>query len=381
MQNTTPNYGQTLCGYQGGALNLNKCYYFAFAPVINYKKRKTQCTDLPMPHPLVITNCADNSRHHIERVSPSVSRRTLGVLLSPDRDERDQLRLCLSRAKEFLGKFKNSSMPNKAKWIAVTTIIKPAIIYPLLNTTFSPKDISPIDSCLSQMKCSYALTISWVSDPITSFDKSLMTIAVSKYNKKGSYIINKCRIYLQVISDIDLLIFETADIHIEPWGLIVVGKLYTSNVLEMPRDPPNTLQEAFHLLPTSLKNICGEVHLPSDNGKELINHITANKYKLFGASDASFRDRKASHEWIISTDSIDDIGDDDLCIHSHGPVDGLAQYISSGRGELTGITALSIMTQLFLNYHSSNATLEAICDNKRVINKCGSLSFARLRTH
>ncbi len=175
--------------------------------------------------------------------------------------------------------------------------------------------------------------------------------------------------------------FTPVDIHIEPWGLIVVGKLYTSNVLEMPRDPPNTLQEAFHLLPTSLKNICGEVHLPSDNGKELINHITANKYKLFGASDASFRDRKASHAWIISTDSIDDIGDDDLCIHGHGPVDGLAQYISSGRGELTGITALSIMTQLFLNYHSSNATLEAICDNKRVINKCGSLSFARLRTH
>jgi hypothetical protein len=138
----------------GGALNLNKCYYFAFAPVINCKKRKTQCTDLPTPHPLVITNRADNSKHHIERVSPSVSRRTLGVLLSPDGDGRNQLRLCLSRAKEFLGKFKNSSMPNKAKWIAVTTVIEPAIIYPLLNTTFSPKDISPIDSCLSQMKCS-----------------------------------------------------------------------------------------------------------------------------------------------------------------------------------------------------------------------------------
>jgi hypothetical protein len=40
-----------------------------------------------------------------------------------------------------------------------------------------------------------------------------MTIAVSKYNKKGSYIINKCQIYLQVISDIDLLIFEMAEIH------------------------------------------------------------------------------------------------------------------------------------------------------------------------
>jgi hypothetical protein len=263
----------------------------------------------------MITNRTDNSKHHIEKVLPSISGRTLGVLLSPVGDGRDQLRLCLSHAKKFLGKFKNSSMPNKAKWIAITTVIEPAILYPLLNTTYSPKDICPIDSCLSQMKCSalglnrnfprvvlhgptglgglgipsicqknikdlityflynlhrpspirekleasiiytqmevgtfshfftipyecyghlatevtcvqlwretepYGLqlrcapTVSWVPDPITSFDKSLMNIAVSKYNKKGSYIINKCRIYLQVLSVMDLLIFGTVEVH------------------------------------------------------------------------------------------------------------------------------------------------------------------------
>jgi hypothetical protein len=45
-------------------------------------------------------------------------------------------------------------MPNKAKWIAITTVFEPAIIYPLLNTTYSPKDIRPIDFCSLQMKCS-----------------------------------------------------------------------------------------------------------------------------------------------------------------------------------------------------------------------------------
>jgi hypothetical protein len=175
--------------------------------------------------------------------------------------------------------------------------------------------------------------------------------------------------------------FTPVDIHIEPWGLIIVGKLYTSNILETPREIPDTLQKAFHLLPTSLKNICGEVHFSCDNGQELINRLSANNNKLFGASDASFHDRTASHAWIISTGNIDDICDDDLCIHGHSPVDGHAEDMSSSRGELTGITSLSIMTRLFLNFHSSNATLEAICDNKGVINKCGSLSLNRLRTH
>jgi hypothetical protein len=44
-------------------------------------------------------------------------------------------------------------MSSKAKWVAVTTVIQPAIVYPLLTVKYSPTEIDPIDSILSQMKC------------------------------------------------------------------------------------------------------------------------------------------------------------------------------------------------------------------------------------
>jgi hypothetical protein len=75
------------------------------------------------------------------------------VILAPDGKGNAQLKHSLAKAKEFLGKFKNCSMSQEATWIAVSTIIEPAIIYPLLNTSFSSQNIQPIDSVLSQLKC------------------------------------------------------------------------------------------------------------------------------------------------------------------------------------------------------------------------------------
>jgi hypothetical protein len=53
--------------------------------------------------------------------------------------------------KEMFGKFMNSSLPQKAKWAAITNVIEPAIIYPLVNIFFSEND--PLDSLTSRMKC------------------------------------------------------------------------------------------------------------------------------------------------------------------------------------------------------------------------------------
>jgi hypothetical protein len=47
----------------------------------------------------------------------------------------------------------NSSLSQKAKWVAISTVIEPAIVYPLVNKYFSEDNIKPVDSLLSQMKC------------------------------------------------------------------------------------------------------------------------------------------------------------------------------------------------------------------------------------
>lgn len=55
--------------------------------------------------------------------------------------------------------------------------------------------------------------ITWSPIPMNSNEPSLMEIAVQVYNKKGSAIINRCRIYLQVVSICDLLLFDQVAFH------------------------------------------------------------------------------------------------------------------------------------------------------------------------
>jgi hypothetical protein len=58
-----------------------------------------------------------------------------------------------------------------------------------------------------------AESVSWTPTPIAPGDQSLMEVAVKKYNKRGSAIINRCRLYVQAISVVDLLIYDTSEIH------------------------------------------------------------------------------------------------------------------------------------------------------------------------
>jgi len=55
--------------------------------------------------------------------------------------------------------------------------------------------------------------VTWVPAPLHPCDFSIMDLATSIYDKKGSTIINQCRIYLQIISICDLLLFDTMPIH------------------------------------------------------------------------------------------------------------------------------------------------------------------------
>jgi len=279
-----------------------------------------------------------------------------------------QLKHCLSRAKEFLGKFRNTSMSPHAKRLAITTFIEPAILYPLLNTFYSLAEIKPIESILSQLKCSalglnrnfphavlhcpillggigipsltqknakdrilyflfnlcrrstvrdklevsiiytqmevrtfphyltcsYAMFghlatmvacvqiwrdtepfglhlrpaqgISWTPNPLAPNDQSLMEIAILQYNKKGSYIINRCRIYLQVILIYDLLLFRSSEIH----PSYILGKpppSCTSEILWLtcPRPPKHYWKLWHHFLHFCIKPMLEKMELLWDS--------------------------------------------------------------------------------------------------------------------
>jgi len=105
-----------------------------------------------------------------------------------------------------------------------------------------------------------------------------------------------------------------------------------------------SLVDTFNALPPSIKQICGNVVFPQDNGPALLRSIQKNKNTMLGTSDAALKKRRATHAWILSS-GMADIEDNNMHISGSGPVNGYIPDLSSGRGELHGITALTIMVQ------------------------------------
>jgi len=99
----------------------------------------------------------------------------------------------------------------------------------------------------------------------------------------------------------------------------------------------------------------------SDNLSSLEEPISA---MIDGVSDASVKSPSAAHAWILSSGAKTDLDNPLLHIAGTGPVDGYVPYLSSTRGELQGQTALTIITNLFLQHHNFQATLVMICDSK-----------------
>jgi len=338
----------------------------------------------------------------------------------------------------------------------------------------------------------------WIPDPLHPCDLSIMDLATSIYDKKGSTIINRCRIYLQIISICDLLLFDSTSIHPDflngnrppsrtsnilwpnfprppskfwqLWGhfinhhvlprvqqiptnwfvrvnlrhhtpyfkhnmsphlyLLNDGELMTFKLNKSPRSrlkatyitvpyqcelsfnqsdfipvdihvnnrgisvlgkfptfhqdtstSSSSFKEVIVSLPPSLKRICGCITLPPDDGAKLISSIETSNKTIIACSDASLKNNRAAHAWIISTGDINDITDPFMHISGSGPVDRLPQFLSLVRADLTGLTALTIILKLYREFYISRAKVNILCDNQGMLKKCEHIPFHRLRFH
>ncbi|MFN9979486.1 MAG: hypothetical protein ACK53Y_06215 [bacterium] len=106
-----------------------------------------------------------------------------------------------------------------------------------------------------------------------------------------------------------------------------------------------------------------------------MHHIHSNQRPLFGACNASLKEGQATHAWILSSGNISDIVDDNMNLHGSGPVHCYPTHLSSSQGELAGLAAISIVTQLLLKVFSSPANVSVVCDNKAMVNKCNSIDI------
>lgn len=102
---------------------------------------------------------------------------------------------------------------------------------------------------------------------------------------------------------------------------------------------------------------------------------------LFGASDASLNKGHATHAWNISSGQLSDICSRNSSLSGSGLVDGLSTFLSSTRGELKGITAVTIMGHLLNDFQSTNLPISILCDTKSVQQKSQKISKHRLCHH
>ena len=158
------------------------------------------------------------------------------------------------------------------------------------------------------------------------------------------------------------------------------GFFPTTHTNETKKHPSKSLQKAFYRLPPSLRHISGNVKFPTDNGISLIQAIQQSTWRaLYGSSDATLKSQCSTHAWIISSSQTDDISNRDKNISGAGPIDGLPSYLSSSRAELTGLTALVIIANLFMDFHNTKTSFYASCDNHGMIKKCSLYPSNRLR--
>jgi hypothetical protein len=138
----------------GGSLNDAKCYYYAFLPMWNYKKHKIQYYELPMQPPVKLYNPANGTTKAMMKVHHTHPKCTLGVILNPTGCAHSQIKHSVQKARELSGKLHNALLPNKSQWLAVDSVIEPAVMYPLVNILFQATDIHPITSIISRLRCS-----------------------------------------------------------------------------------------------------------------------------------------------------------------------------------------------------------------------------------
>jgi hypothetical protein len=79
-------------------------------------------------------------------------------------------------------------------------------------------------------------------------------------------------------------------------GIPIVGNMKYPEPISLI-EAPVTLREAFSQLDPALQHICSNITFPHDDGLQLIKSIKSKKSSLYGSSDASLKQGRASHAW------------------------------------------------------------------------------------
>ncbi len=152
--NKNSNIWAELQWISGGDLNFNKCFCYYIDPHYDYKTNSIKYTSkYKAPGEITVTNPATKQPAPLIREEPHTARRTLGVHLAPNGNSTTQTKVCIEKAKSFLGKLRHSKLPQQTKWKAITTVMSPGVLYPLVASTCTKDELDRIDRVIASAKC------------------------------------------------------------------------------------------------------------------------------------------------------------------------------------------------------------------------------------
>jgi hypothetical protein len=138
----------------GGNLNPEKYFYYYIHPQYNHATGRIQYQSRKKaPGDIFLRNPDTKTINPLRRIEPHEGRRTPGVILAPVGNCSQQKKTSMDLAATYIGKIKHSKLTKHAKWTAVTTILEPAVPYPLMAINSSKKDLKHIDKVLTAFKC------------------------------------------------------------------------------------------------------------------------------------------------------------------------------------------------------------------------------------
>jgi hypothetical protein len=77
----------------------------------------------------------------------------LGAILAPNGNGQTQITTTYTKSCEYIGRIKHSKLKNTAKCTAITTILEPGVLYPMMACLYDPQEIQKIEKIIARAKC------------------------------------------------------------------------------------------------------------------------------------------------------------------------------------------------------------------------------------
>lgn len=138
----------------GGCLNSTKCFFYFIYPKLDYKT-KTHKYHTATSHPgtISIPNHESGLSYQLPRLEPNQAKRTLGVHFAPSGSSTEQINVVLQKIQIYTGKLSNCNLTPQLHWLALKTILEPGVLYPMMATIYSNKDLNLLEKQITKLYC------------------------------------------------------------------------------------------------------------------------------------------------------------------------------------------------------------------------------------